>query len=625
MKSGDNPISLFVAAAFVVLLILLTSPPTVAQQRVPRFERSECSFEPPPTAAGLRRECGYLIVPQVRAKPNGRTLRLAVLIYRARERATAPPLLLLHGGPGGAGGMGLSWPFFQSSLTRNRDLVIYDVRGAGMSDPQLCPGWVENTAPVFNRRTRAEREQGYNEAVRACAASLKAQGIDPMAYSTAINAADIIDLRRALGYDRWDICGLSYGAALAQELMRRDPAATRAVVLLSPGTSSGPAENAFSQQRAVERVFAACAADGACHRAFPDIENDFYTVFDELAQRPLEVQTEGNKEPTIVWLDGERFLREIRHELVSSRAASLPLLINEFRRGDRAAAARRLVGAGRMEPWYPLGHLVGCNDYDANYPAAEAAAKQKLGPAFKAIADDIREHCDGWLLRLSRNKQSRLVSDIPTLIMNGEIDPHGSDLLAQKLAAGLNHAYVYTVRGRGHESLGPCAEAVVQRFLEDPTHAPDASCFANVPTLSFATRKAEAPLVLVITAAADVQTPFAGEWEAEVPVPLGRSFAIELKTDNTTVTGVIRRLPGPAEPMQIFDGKLNGNTMTFKTKSPDGLRTITFVGTLTGDEIAFRRQIEQQGAPTRPTPGFFGSAGPERFTVTRRRKEGQDR
>ena len=90
-----------------------------------------------------------------------------------------PPLLLLHGGPGGEGGVRKPWRLLQSSLTRNRDIVIFDLRGAGLSEPQLCAGFVENTPPIFNRRSRQEREQGYNDAVRACVASLKAQGIEP--------------------------------------------------------------------------------------------------------------------------------------------------------------------------------------------------------------------------------------------------------------------------------------------------------------------------------------------------------------------------------------------------------------------------------------------------------------
>jgi pimeloyl-ACP methyl ester carboxylesterase len=200
MKLSRRRLGSLAVSTFVSILVLMASAPAAAQQRAPRFERSECAFQPPPGTAILRAECGYLVVPQLREKPNGRTLRLAVAIYRAKDPSGAVPLVLLHGGPGGEGGIRTGWPILQSPVARNRDVVIYDLRGAGLSEPQLCPGFLENTAPVFNRRSRQEREQGYNDAVRACAATLKAQGIEPSAYSTAVNAADAIDLRRVLGY-----------------------------------------------------------------------------------------------------------------------------------------------------------------------------------------------------------------------------------------------------------------------------------------------------------------------------------------------------------------------------------------------------------------------------------------
>lgn len=215
----------------LLVLLFLAFPASAATARVPRFERSQCPFAPPRWTAGAQPDCGYLFVPEFRGARSTRTLRLAVAIYRATDRASAPPLLLLHGGPGGGGGLRSPWPFFGSHLRRNRDFVILDMRGAGFSEPQLCPGFVENTAPAFDLRTREERERAYNDSVRACAATLKAQGINPSAYSTAADASDIIDLRHLLGYRAWDIYGVSFGGQVALELMRLDPKGTHAVAV----------------------------------------------------------------------------------------------------------------------------------------------------------------------------------------------------------------------------------------------------------------------------------------------------------------------------------------------------------------------------------------------------------
>jgi len=97
--------------------------------------------------------------------------------------------------------------------------VIYDQRGAGFSEPKLCVAY--DAAP----------DAAVIEARRACIAELEAQGVDRYAYNTAASAADLIDLRRALGYRAWDVYGVSYGARLAQEAMARDGRRIRSVVL----------------------------------------------------------------------------------------------------------------------------------------------------------------------------------------------------------------------------------------------------------------------------------------------------------------------------------------------------------------------------------------------------------
>jgi arylsulfatase A-like enzyme len=137
--------------------------------------------------------------------------------------------------------------------------------------------------------------------------------------------------------------------------------------------------------------------------------------------------------------------------------------------------------------------------------------------------------------------------------------------------------------------------------------------------------QSEATLVLLITAASGIDTPFAGEWEANIPFPPSRSLSFEFKTDGTSVTGVIRRLPGTAPPLPIFDGKIDRRTMTFKVKSPDGQRTIKFEGTLTGEEIVFFRRVEEQESSARPSTGFFGSTSRQTFTAKRRTKQPEDK
>ena len=110
-----------------------------------------------------------------------------------------------------------------------------------------------------------------------------------------------------------------------------------------------------------------------------------------------------------------------------------------------------------------------------------------------------------------------------------------------------------------------------------------------------------------------LETAFAGMWEADFP-GLGQPFAVQLSVQGAQVTGTLR---AGAQTLQIYEGAVNGNTITFKLNSPDGQREIALTGVLNGDEIAFTREVRvrQGGAPG--GQGFFGARGPRGFTARR--------
>src|SRR6185369_17307528 len=103
----------------------------------------------------------------------------------------APPLVVLHGGPGGPGGIRLySAGIAASPLPRHRDVVIYDQRGAGFSEPTLCRAYDIVADSASNLREDAAKEKKLSEARRACVGELDEKRVDRLAYNTAANVAD---------------------------------------------------------------------------------------------------------------------------------------------------------------------------------------------------------------------------------------------------------------------------------------------------------------------------------------------------------------------------------------------------------------------------------------------------
>jgi alcohol dehydrogenase (cytochrome c) len=68
-------------------------------------------------------------------------------------------------------------------------------------------------------------------------------------------------------------------------------------------------------------------------------------------------------------------------------------------------------------------------------------------------------------------------------------------------------------------------------------------------------------------------------------------------------------------PIEIFDGVLDGNTVTFKCKSLDSRRTLTFAGRITGDEIRFKWDKSGPGQAADST--LFGDDAPRELVVKR--------
>jgi pimeloyl-ACP methyl ester carboxylesterase len=361
-------------------------------------------------------------------------------------------------------------------------VVIYDQRGAGFSEPKLCPAY------------DTVGDAGLTEARRTCIAELEAQGVDRRAYNTAASVADLIDLRRALGYESWDVYGMSYGARLAQEAMARDGRAIRSVVLASPVARgfSSQAEQPLSTQRALGRVYAACARQASCRDAFPTVEQDFYAVYDDLTTSPIPVPiVRPDSGRDTVWLDGRRLVGDIRNQLlyrVRVGVARLPLLLHELHAGDRARAAREIVGEGAGgPPDRALRALINCADHATSgtvYRRTLDSVNAVARPPFRRVLD---RECEQWLPHLRDEAMPAPVrSGIPTLILTGDFDDRTPTELARRIAATLSHAYLVEFPDEGHDTRpSACHASIVAQFLEYPTRQPDTSCVATIAPIWF--------------------------------------------------------------------------------------------------------------------------------------------
>src|SRR3989440_4095718 len=162
----------------------------------------------PCIVAGVTKDalCGQYEVYEDRAKKAERKISLNVMVLPALVDKPAPdPIFYLQGGPGGAA-TSVAPTWIMTQMHRTRDVVLVDQRGTGNSNPLQC-----------NFRGDANDMRGYfvegatPEGARLCRSELE-KNADLRLYTTTIAMADLDDVRVALGYDRINVYGGSYGS-----------------------------------------------------------------------------------------------------------------------------------------------------------------------------------------------------------------------------------------------------------------------------------------------------------------------------------------------------------------------------------------------------------------------------
>ena len=179
-------------------------------------------------------QVAFLDVPRRHDQPDGPRMRLRVVRLPATGGdGSAAPVVYLAGGPGGSGvgtARGPRWPVFEQ-VRRETDVLLLDQRGTGLSEPPPpCPH-----IQRFDHARPLDREAALaalSQTAARCIAHWREEGVDLAAYTTAESAADLEDLRRALGVPRISLWGMSYGTHLALASLRLHGASIERVVLI---------------------------------------------------------------------------------------------------------------------------------------------------------------------------------------------------------------------------------------------------------------------------------------------------------------------------------------------------------------------------------------------------------
>jgi pimeloyl-ACP methyl ester carboxylesterase len=347
-----------------------------------------------PVPTGFSPECGYLVVPENRKRPDSPLIRLHVAIFRNRSGSPVPdPVVHLAGGPGSSSLDVASYLFSRGldAILEQRDFILFDQRGTGYSQPRLdCPERTQLTAALLGGSLSPEQTQeAILDAFRRCRERLTAEGIDPSVYNSAASAADLNDLRIALGYEKLNLYAVSYGTRLALTLMRDYPDAIRSAVLdsvypLQVNLYTALAPNA---DRAFNVFFDRCAADASCNSSYPDLRLVFYGLVDELNTHPVTVPLLVGGAEQNIRLDGGLLIDVLFVGLYNPAVtASMPQMIFDIRQGDYGILRDRLALYFDDSGALGMQMAVQCaEEFPFNAPEEAYTAAQNVQPQIAAF------------------------------------------------------------------------------------------------------------------------------------------------------------------------------------------------------------------------------------------------
>lgn len=483
---------MFRAVTLGLLLLggLLLSQTAAAQSGPPAdLQLRDCRISAGPGSATIAARCGTLVRPLNPDDESLGTIDLSVAVIPALSLEPATdPFVPIAGGPGQSTiAFYAGWYTAFERIRQHRDILLLDQRGTGDSAAMVCDIEEDVVDGTFSaQRTRELTEE--------CLALLPH---DPRFFTTSAAVRDLEALRLALGYEAFNVYGISYGTRVAQHFARRYPDATRTVIIdgvVPPQIPLGP-DIATESQNAIDNVFARCAEDAACSQRFPDVQDDFLVLRGALAEAPVTVEYQhpisGKRE--LMDFTDDHLAAAVRLLLYNPRTvAVLPLVISDAADGNFAplAAQFKMVVTSLTDSLnIGMHNAVMCTE-DVPYIAWDLLDDEAINASYMGPLQlqAMKTMCSIWPAGLlDDDLRSSLATDKPVLLLSGSADPITPARYAELAAVDMRNSWHIVGENQGHglAAVG-CMPRVLGEFVESATLAEGAAdCMSRAFVMPF--------------------------------------------------------------------------------------------------------------------------------------------
>ncbi len=464
--------------SLLVLLLLLAASAWGGGQ-----DFGECALSHPRLSKVVSARCADMEVPLDYSQPQGQTIHLHVAVIPASGKASQPdPLFFFAGGPGQSAVAStlLVWPVF-SKVLQHRDVVLIDQRGTGKSTPLNCPG--EESLELVADEALLRRK------TREC---LERQQVDVRYFTSRQAVADVELVRKALGYEKINLMGVSYGTRMAQLVLREYPDRVRSMILdgVLPLEVIVGMDFADNLATSLQKLFLHCAAEDGCREAFPALEEDWRRYLDISLDERRQLHMEHPRTGEPLELEVSRQGLDVAVRMLSYASETrtlLPLLIHTAAQGDwRLLLGQALQVAVNLQGEMSEGmhNSVVCSEDVPFYTDSLPVSNRVLG----RFVRQIRTLCELWPQGESFTDIHRpLQSDVPALLLSGEVDPVTPVSYGEQALRQFSNGRHLVVPGQGHNVLPRgCVPELVADFIHSlKLDAMDATCVQDIARLPF--------------------------------------------------------------------------------------------------------------------------------------------
>ncbi len=465
-------------AVFFTIFVTVFCVSVLAQSTTEQPQRKEGDlwFEPIKTQVEgqtVEAELGHLIVKENRRNPKSNLIELAFVRLKSTAEKPGYPVVYLDGGPGSSAINLARFPEYQRAFQKLRevgDVILLDQRGVGLSKPNLTRISLESLpTDVFESKENGLR--AFKERARSAIDYFRSQGVDVLAYNTIESANDVEDLRKALGAEKLNLVGFSYGTHLGLASIRYHGKNLNRVVLIGTEGPDHTDKLPSTSDESIKRLAQIVAKDPIIGSKVPDLTATLKRVLDRFEKEPvtITITDQRTKKPVDIKIGkvGLQFL--IMRDL--GDASDLPIFPLWFYTMDKGDYSILKRFAERRYNQYGAGLSVMTLAMDISSGTSKARKIQIEKEAKTALLGDIMNFPISEMGDVLGNPdlgdayRSPIKTNVPTLFISGTLDNNTQPFQADEVRRTFKQSTHIIIENAGHESI--LVDGQVQQTMVD--------------------------------------------------------------------------------------------------------------------------------------------------------------